>query len=422
MSFSEFQKKQNRLTIQDIRLLILAGVVIIITVGTLVSLSSYLVNKFPEGGEFWLLHESGQAFLFNSVEPYSGLVPADVQTHVYGRASQPGEEAYILDVPFYLLILYFPLALFPDVLIAQIVWMCLLLSSLILLTVFSFQLTDWHPPWVFRALFYIFGFFSFYGFAAIQEGTPVVLLGLAYAGILLSLKQNIDELVGALLALSSFHWEVGGLFVLFIVWWVIINRRWRVLAGWAMVLFILGTISILWYPNWILPFLQAFWNNLKISFGFSTHNILTQIWPDFGGRLYWIFLAVFILILGFEWRSSRGTSYRRIYWTACLSIALMPLLAMRSEMENLFVMVIPCALIFSVLFERWKTVGKFIALIFLLFTLAIPWLMSLVDPAPFGDMTDNFLFLFYPVLTVLGLYWTRWWFIRPPRTWLDTVK
>ena len=422
MSFSEFQKKQNRVTLQDIRLLILAGVVIIIIVGTLVSLSYYLVNNLPDGGEFWLLRESGQAFLFNRVEPYSGLVPAEVQTHVYGRSSQPGEEAYILDIPFHLLILYFPLALFPDVQIARIVWMSLLLSSLVLLTVLSFQLTDWHPPWVFRVLFYIFGFFSFYGFTAIREGTPVVLLGLAYAGILLSLKQNLDELVGALLALSTFQWEVGGLFILFIFWWVIINRRWRVVAGWAMVLFVLGTISILWYPGWILPFLQASWNNLKIPFGFSTHNILNHIWTDFGGQLYWIFLAVFIIILGIEWRASRGSSYRQIYWTACLSIALMPLLAMRSEMENLFVMVIPYALIFSVLVERWKIAGNFVAPIFLLLTLAVPWFISMAEPSLFGDMTENFLFLFYPVVAVFGLFWTRWWFIRPPRTWLDTVK
>ena len=94
MSFSEFRKKQNRLTLQDIRLLIVAGVVIIVIVGALVSLSSYLVYILPEGGEFWLLRESGQAFLFNRVEPYSGLVPAEVQMQVYGRAAQPGEEPF----------------------------------------------------------------------------------------------------------------------------------------------------------------------------------------------------------------------------------------------------------------------------------------------------------------------------------------
>lgn len=422
MSFSEFQKRQNRLTLRDIRLLILVGVVIIVIVGTLVTLSSFLVNSLPEGGEFWLLRESGQTFLFDHFDPYGGLVPEAVQTQIYGRTAQQGEETYILDIPFHLLILYFPLALFPDVLIARIVWMSLLLSSLVLLTVFSFQLTEWHPPWMFRALFYIFGFFSFYGFVAIQEGTPVVLLGLIYAGILLSLKQNLDELVGALLALSAFQWEVGGLFVLFMFLWVIYNRRWRVLAGCGMVLFILGIISILWYPRWILPFLQASWNNLKTPFGFSTYNILTQFWPDFGGRLYWILLAVFILIIGIEWRASRGTSYRRIYWTACLSIALMPLLGMRSEMENLFVMVIPYALIFSVMAQRWKIVGNFVAPVFLLLTLAIPWIVFLVDPPPFGDMKENFLYMFNPMLAVLGLYWIRWWFIRPPRTWLDTVK
>ena len=422
MSFSEFRKKQNRLTLQDIRLLIVAGVVIIVIVGALVSLSSYLVYILPEGGEFWLLRESGQAFLFNRVEPYSGLVPAEVQMQVYGRAAQPGEEPYILDIPFHLLILYFPLALFPDDLIARIVWMSLLLSSITLLTIFSFQLTDWHPPWMFRVLFYFFGLLSFYGFTAILEGAPVVLLGLAYAGILLSLKRNMDELMGALLALSAFQWEVGGLFILFIFWWIIINRRWRVLAGFGMLLFILGVISILWYPGWIWPFLRASWNNLKTPFGFSTYNILTQFWPDFGRQLFWVLLAMAILVLGIEWRASRKTSFRHMYWTACLSIAFMPLLGTRSEMENLLVLVTPFALIYSVLFERWKSAGRIVSPIILLLTLAVPWNVFTTETPLFGNMTENFLYLFYPVMAVLGLYWTRWWAIRPPRTWLDTVK
>lgn len=422
MSFSEFQKNQKRLTLKDIRLLILAGLAIIIITGSLVSLSTYLVNILPGGGEFWLLRESGQAFLFERIEPYSGMVPAAVQMQVYGRSSQPGEEAYILDIPFHLLILFFPLALFPDLLIAQIVWMSLLLLSLVLLTVFSFQLTDWHPHWVFWVLFFFFSLFSFYGYIAILEGAPVVLLGLAYAGIMLSLKLNMDELIGALLVLSAFQWEVGLLFIIFVSWWVIVNRRWRVLMGFGMLLFILGVVSTLWYPGWILPFLQASWNNLRTSFGFSTYNILTQIWPDFGGRLFWILLAVVVLILGIEWRASRNTSFRRMYWTACLSIALMPLMGMRSEMENLVVLVIPYALIFSVMVERWKSIGSIVSPIFLSLILVIPWLVFMADNPLFGDMTDNFLYLFYPVLAILGLYWTRWWAIRPPRTWLDTVK
>jgi len=422
MSFSEFQKKQNRLTIQDIRLMILGGVVIIGVVVTLVFLSSHLVNIFPEGGEFWLLRESGQAFLFDRIEPYSGQVPAAVQTKVYGRSFKPGEDPYILDIPFHLLIVFFPLAFFPDILIARIVWMCLLFLSLILMTFFSFQLTDWHPSWIFRGLYYFFGIFSFYSFTAIVEGAPVILLGLAYAGILLSLKRNMDELIGALLALSTFQWEVGGLFILFMIWWVFVNRRWRILTSFGMLLFILGTVSLFWYPGWIWPFLQATWNNLKIPYGFSTYNILAQVWPGFGIKLFWVLLAVFIIVFGIEWRASRKASFRRIYWTACLTIAIMPLLGMRSELENLSVLVIPFALIFSVMVERWKIVGSIVSPIFLLLTLAIPWIIYLSNSSLFGDMTESFLYLFYPVLTVSGLYWIRWWAIHPPRTWLDTVK
>jgi hypothetical protein len=69
--------------------------------------------------------------------------------------------------------------------------------------------------------------------------------------------------------------------------------------------------------------------------------------------------------------------------------------------------------------DRWKRFGNGLMLVFLILYFAIPWLIFLQAVPRFGDKAQEMLFLFLPVLTVLGLYWIRWWAIRPPRTWAD---
>ena len=67
--------------------------------------------------------------------------------------------------------------------------------------------------------------------------TPAILLALLYLYILFALRSSADELAGALLFLVAYQWEVGGLFFLFILFFVLANRRWNVLAGFAHVPF-----------------------------------------------------------------------------------------------------------------------------------------------------------------------------------------
>ena len=53
-----------------------------------------------------------------------------------------------------------------------------------------------------------------------MEASPVLLLGLIYAGILFALRAEQDELAGALMAVSLYYWEVGGPFLILVVWFV----------------------------------------------------------------------------------------------------------------------------------------------------------------------------------------------------------
>jgi hypothetical protein len=284
---------------------------------------------------------------------------------------------------------------------------------------FSFRLFARRIPVIFIVLLSIAGYTSFYAYRSFLEGSPAILLGLAYTAIILAFRSGLDELTGALMVLSAFQWEVGGPFLLFILFWVFWERRWRVFTGAGMLAFILLAISFFLYPGWVLPFLRAAWNSLRVGFGYSAHEILGQIWPQFGSTFGWILTAILLVTLGYEWRAARG-NFTRFIWAVCLTLAATPLLGHRLELDQLVSLLFPVMLIVVISRERWKKLGNGVAIILLLFYFGLPWIIFTQGTLQGLGLSDNeTLFLFWPLFTVLGLYWVRWWMLRPPRTWLE---
>lgn len=388
----------------------------------LLSANLNLAKLLGGGGEFYLPWVGGRAFAIDHVEPYSLYVPDKVQELVYGHPAQKGDEPYILDIPFHLLILFLPFSFISDPQIARAIFTLLAEFSWFALAIISLRLTEWEAPRIFPVLFFLFCIFNFYSLQALLEATPVLMLGLVYAGILLALRAEQDELAGALIALSCFQWEVGGPFLLLVLLRIIYERRGRALAGFGMVTFILLAVSFLWNPGWFMSFLRAIANNLKADFGFSAQVIFTHFWPDYGSRVAWALTVLLIIVIGCEWNIARRSDFRRFYWAACLTIAATPLLGFRIEMENLSILILPLAFVFAVTHARWKRIGNGLILVLLLLIFALPWGLYFFALPRFGNMANEILLLFYPIFTVMGLYWIRWWAIRPPRVWYDSSR
>jgi hypothetical protein len=87
-------------------------------------------------------------------------------------------------------------------------------------------------------------------------------------------------------------------------------------------------------------------------------------------------------------------------------------------MEHLSILIIPLALIFSIVYDRWR-IGSSLSILLLIFLFAFPWAMYFFTPIP---LTQEILFLFLPLFTVIGLYWIRWWALSPPRVWADLTN
>lgn len=353
-------------------------------------------------------------------EPYSAATARYVQQQVYGRAVEVGETPYYLDLPFHLLLLYFPFGLFQDETLVRGIYLFLSEAGLLAMAVFGLHLADWRPRRLFNFLFYGFIGLSLYTLLALREGTPAILLGLTYMSLLLALREDLEELAGALLACTFAYWEIGGPFILLVLVRIIYKRQSRVLTSFLVVSSLLAVISFLVYPGWIFPYIVGVFANWTTDFGVTPGEVLLRWQPETGARLGWGLTGLGVLILAYEWTSARGADFRSFYWTACLTISLTPLLGLRSATESLVVLLPATTLVFATVRERWKA-GYWLTVSLLAAFLAVPWILFLGDFAP-APLQQDLAFISLPVVTVISLYWIRWWVLRPPRTWTERVS
>src|SRR5690606_20276103 len=109
----------------------------------LLAFNIFLARILPGGEWLYLRWNGAHAYLFEQVEPYSTTIAERVQHLVYGRNAFSSEYGYVLNDPFYIILLYTPLALFSDFSLARGIWMFLSEAALVASVIFSIRLSEW---------------------------------------------------------------------------------------------------------------------------------------------------------------------------------------------------------------------------------------------------------------------------------------
>ena len=104
MSFPDIRRSRKWLSAEEIRIL----VALLVLLAALLALNIYLARILPGGEWFYLRWSGARAFLFEEVEPYSTIIAERVQNLIYGRLATASEYAYVLNDPFYIVLLYTP--------------------------------------------------------------------------------------------------------------------------------------------------------------------------------------------------------------------------------------------------------------------------------------------------------------------------
>jgi len=417
MAFQDIRKFRKFLSVADIGFVL--GVLILL--GALLALNIYLARKLDGGEWLFLRWSSVRAALSDQLEPYGSTIAERVQLLVYGREAFLSEYPYALNDPLYIVLLYAPLAwFFTDFTIVHGIWMSLSQVAMIGIVLLSIYLSEWKPPaWLVVALTG-FGLFSYFSIDSFLSGSPAIFLTLLYLCILVALRSFSDELAGVLLCLVAYQWELGTLFFLFVLVFVFANRRWSVLAGFGMTLTVLLIISFTSNSGWVISYIRAVvfdWNrSIEYSFGTTLVYVFPALNFSFGR---WIAMIVGVVLL-FESIRSVNEHYRHVAWVAFLTLAVNPMLGFAIFPSNHVVFIPAFVLVVALAWERWvkrrMLVSALLLVIVFLFSFGLYYYQGLFTEV---RLYSDLLKILPPILTMLSLYWMRWWAIRPPRLWAD---
>jgi hypothetical protein len=394
------------------------GLLVLLTWGNL----SY-VHQNPGGNDF-LVHWMGtRSFLVDGLSPYSDQTALRIQNYAYGRPALKGEHQLRFAYPLYSIILFFPFALFSDFATARAFWMTVLELALLSLSFFSIRLASWKPNLLMLVIFTLFSVLWYHSIRPLINGNAVILVALGIVGALLAIRSGSDELAGVLLAFTTIKPQVVLIFLIFIVVWAFINRRWRLIAWLIGATAILVAIAIFLMPDWILQ-------NIREVIIYPTYNppgtpgsALATLFPAMGQRLGYALTGIIVVILLFEWFMGRNADFRGFVWMACLTLVASQWSGIQTDPGNFVVCFPAFALIFALIDERYRKMGWLVSTLIMLFIGVGIWALFIKTIDYSGGQPQQSPIMFFPLPAILFilLFWVRWWAFHPVNNWFDLV-
>jgi len=285
----------------------------------------------------------------------------------------------------------------------------------------SLRLSEWNVPRWLYVILILFGLLNSFSVRSVQSGAPTIFIVLLYLIVLIALRARSDEMAGGLLFLVAYQWEVGAIITLLILTIAVADRHWGVFAGIGMTGTILLVISLLAKPDWLLQYLAAIRFDWIRGADYTIPIVLTYLFPRIPVSIAGWFPFVVSGILIYEVIQVLDSHPRHLAWTVFLTLAFNPILGFVVFPTNQVVAVPALMMIVLLAWERWTRQRIFVTVLLLFIFMFVPyWLQYQVDHTAdrfYADISR----ILPPVATVLGLYWMRWWVIRPPRLWADQI-
>jgi len=379
--------------------------------------ANYRFSEANPGGADFLVHYVGaRSFIFKGQSPYSEETTYEIQAMVYGREAQSDEHELRVVYPFYSTFLFVPFSMVGNYILARALWMTVLEIAILAIGILLIRLVEWRIRFWLIPFYLVFAIFWYHGLRALINGNAVIMVTLFIISAFIAIQKDQDALAGLLLAFGTIKPHLMVLLLLFIFIWSFSNRRWT-LIGWTFGwVFFLVFVGILFLPDWLI---QNIWEILRFpdyNPALSLGAAFEKWWPGIGTQLKWGLTALFIILLLYEWSRTWGKGYNQFMWTACLTLAVSQWVGIATDPGNFIILFFPMVLIFSIIKERWGVAGDWIVLGIMILLLVGLWMLFLFT-VTYGlqPQQSDVMFVPLPFFVLVGLYWTRWWAIRPVR-------
>jgi hypothetical protein len=378
--------------------------------------------QYVSGAGFSINWIGIHALISNGENPYSNAVTKQIQAVVKQQNSfAPGIQAKY-NSPLFSGIIVFPFAMVGNPTIARALWLSLQLLAIFAIMIIGLRLTSWSPPWYIFLLFSIITIFSYHIVVPWLDGGLAIWSALFLVSSLLALSQNRNEMAGILLALSAIQPQMVILPIIFILIWAVSQKR-RISVLWFFItLIFLSVLGLFLVPDWIIQYLRLM-TKFQQNFPLGSPGVLFQdTWPGLGKQLGWLLSASLIIILLFEWWLAFRKEFRWFLWTVCLTMVISQWIGIPTIPANFVMLLLPLILISAMLSERWPRGGGWVVVIACILLFAWEWALLYSDLLGNRSSMQLNMIIPLPLISLIGLYWVRWWAIKPRRLLVQELR
>ncbi len=372
------------------------------------------VRQSPGGNDFLARWTGAHYWLVEGVNPYDEEVSLAAQTMIYGRPADPskGEDIAHFVYPLPAMLFFGPFGLLPFP-IARAIWMTILEICLVVLGLISLRLARWSPDRFAQAFVILFSILWYHGARSVIIGQFAVIEAVLIAITLLAIQSELDEAAGVALALTIAKPQMSFLIIPFVLIWSIRARRLKIVGWFLGVVTALIAGSLIALPSWPMGWLGQLLSYPSYTNLGSPISILSNLLPGGGSTANLILTGLLSLYLLWEWILAAGKEDPWFQWAAALTIVITNLIAFRTATTNFVGMLPALFIIFKTWKDRWGKGGVIASLFALLGLLVGLWALFLATVH--GNIEDAVMYLPLPILTFVGLLWSRWWVISATR-------
>jgi hypothetical protein len=262
----------------------------------------------------------------------------------------------------------------------------------------------------------VFSLVWYYGLLAVLQGDAAILATLLICLSFFTLQADQDALAGFLLALATIKPTVVLVLVIFVIIWAIVQRRWQLFWGFVGSLGIIVAATSLLIPTWLVENIRQVIEYFRLD-PINTPGALIAYWlPGVGRQFGVVITVVMIAILIWEIWHALGKDFRWFLWTACLALAVTPLIGIPTSITHYIALFPGFILVLATWDQRWGILGRLMMYISLLFFSVGIWgWVYYGQQQGIPPELNAWVFFSFPVFMLIGLYWVRWWAIQPPR-------
>lgn len=401
---------------------ILLFILSIVLLGGLVWADYRFARSKVAGEGFSVQWISIQSLVKNGSSPYEEQVTTQISEEVPVEYSFSGIGSPKYTFPLYSGFIIFPYTLIGDKTLAQTIWMTIQFILIIVMLVLSLKLSAWKPGWYIFSFFLLFTAFSYHLIIPWLVGGLSIWAAFFLLMVFIAISTNRNELGGVFLALATIQPQMVILPLIFILIWAISNKR-NVLILWFFITLILfSAIGLFLVPDWIIQYIRLLYNFSNNFPPGTPGGFFSGTWPGLGKQVGWLITGLSGLILIIEWFLALKKDFHWFLWTVCLTMVVSQWVGIPTIPGNYIELIVPVFLIAAVLTERWSWKGQWGAILLSGVIFIWEWALFYLDLTSSHPGNQLNLIFPLPAMLLIGLYWVRWWAVKPRRMLMEELR